>query len=84
MLNILVTNNHLKHYGGSETFTYAFIEELCKRGYNVEYCTLIKGAVSDKIEQDLGVNYLSKKKFDVVFANHVSCIEVLRKKISPL
>jgi hypothetical protein len=80
-LNILVTNNHLETYGGSETFTYAFIEELVKKGHNVEYFTFEKGLTSNKIENNLGVYFLSKYKYDVVFANHNSCVELVRRKL---
>ena len=82
-MNILVTNNHLKTYGGSETFTYALIEELCRLGHHLEYFTFEKGLTSDKIEQNLNVHFFSKKKYDLVLANHNSCITFLRKKISP-
>lgn len=82
-MTILVTNNYLKSYGGSETFTFALIEALCKLGHTVEYFTFEKGLTSQKIEDELHVNFLSKTKYDVVFANHKSCVEYLRKKIHP-
>jgi hypothetical protein len=80
-LQILVTNNHLETYGGSETFTYAFIEGLIGKGHNVEYFTFEKGLTSDKIEKLLKVAFLTKKKFDVVFANHNTCVEFVRREL---
>jgi len=80
-LNILVTNNHLETYGGSETFTYTFIEELVKLGHNVEYFTFNKGLTSEKIENNLKVVFLSKRKYDVVFANHNSCVKFIRRTL---
>ena len=63
-MNILVTNNHLKTYGGSETFTYALIEELCRLGHHLEYFTFEKGLTSNKIEQNLNVHFFSRKKYN--------------------
>jgi hypothetical protein len=83
MLSILVTNNYLETYGGSETFCFSLIEELCKLGHSVEYFTFEKGLTSQKIETELNVNYFSNKRYDIVFANHNSCIKYLRKKIYP-
>lgn len=83
MLSILVTNNHLKNYGGSETFTYALVEALIKYGHKVEYFTFEKGLTSQKIETNLKVPFFSNKAYDIVFANHNSCISFLRKIIPP-
>ena len=58
---ILVANNYLNNFGGSETFTYTLIEELLKRGFEVEYFTFEKGLFSDKIEKDLAVALCLKK-----------------------
>ncbi|RLJ61482.1 hypothetical protein CLV86_2502 [Lacinutrix venerupis] len=80
-LNILVTNNHLVNVGGSETFTYALIDGLKKKGHNVEYFTFEKGLVSTKIENELKVPFLSKKEYDIVFANHNTTISYLKKSI---
>ncbi|MDN3605673.1 glycosyltransferase [Kaistella yonginensis] len=78
-LNILVANNYLEMIGGSEVFTYALIEELVKKGHDVEYFTFHKGFVSTKIENDLGVNYKSKNRYDLILANHNTCVEELFK-----
>lgn len=78
--SILVTNNHLKKVGGSETFTYTLIEALLKRGFDVEYFTFFKGEVSKRIERDLGVQFMSKDKYDLILANHNTCVNVLSRK----
>lgn len=79
-INILVANNHLNNIGGSETFTYTLIEELVKRdNINVEYFTFEKGLVSVKIEKELKVNFLSKKKYDLILASHNTCVDRLYK-----
>lgn len=79
--NILVATNHLHMLGGSETFTYTLIEELSKRQhYNVEYFTFNKGIVSSKIENNLNVSFMSKSRYDLILANHNTCVDFLFKK----
>ncbi|AHF14779.1 glycosyltransferase [Niabella soli] len=75
--SILVATNHLKDLGGSETFAYTLIGELKRLGFEVEYFTFYKGLVSDKIENDLGAGFMSKKKYDLILANHNSCVKYL-------
>ena len=79
-ISILVATNHLECVGGTETYTYALLKELSKRNYNVEYFTFRKGFFSDKIEKELGINFMSKKKYDLILTNHVSCVNYLYKK----
>ncbi|GEQ86813.1 hypothetical protein ULMS_23210 [Patiriisocius marinistellae] len=79
--NVLVATNHLNALGGSETFVYTLIEALIKRSnIHVEYFTLHKGIVSKNIEEVLGVSYMTKPKYDVIFANHNTTIPYLHKK----
>jgi len=79
-LNILVANHKLARVGGSETFTYTIIDELNKNpNYNVEYFCFHKGVVAQKIE-DLGVGFMTKKKYDLILANHNTCVNKLYKK----
>ncbi|MEJ6793051.1 MAG: UDP-glycosyltransferase [Lacinutrix sp.] len=77
---VLVANNHLKRVGGSETFTYTLIEALLKKGYEVEYFTFFKGEVSQRIERDLDVQFMSKSKYDLILANHNTCVNYLSKR----
>jgi len=74
--NILVASNHLKSYGGSESYTYTLIKELKKLHYNVEYFTFQKGIISQKIEE-LGVSFKSKTKYDLILTNHNTCVKEL-------
>ncbi|MBO9619415.1 MAG: glycosyltransferase family 4 protein [Niabella sp.] len=74
---ILVATNHLKDPGGSETFSYTLIGELKRLGFDVEYFTFYKGLVSEKIENDLGVAFMSRNKYDLILANHNSCVKYL-------
>lgn len=75
--SILVANNHLERLGGSETFTYALIESLVELGYDVEYFTFSKGIVSNKIEKKLGIRFMTKKNYDLILANHNTCVRYL-------
>lgn len=77
---ILVANNHLEKVGGSETFVYSLIEELNNRGFKVEYFTFFKGEVSQRIESDLGIEFMSRNKYDLILANHKTCVRYLSSK----
>ena len=77
-MNILVTNNHLDTFGGSESYTYTLIQELLNLNFNVEYFTFNTGVTSDLIERNLKAKFMSKNSYDVVFANHINCVEYLR------
>lgn len=75
--SILVATNHLVQGGGSETYTYTIIKELLRRDFEVEYFTFSKGEFSDRMEKGTGVKFLSKKKYDLILANHTTCVEAL-------
>ena len=75
---ILVATSHLNRLGGSVTFTYTLIEELKERSnIDVEYFTFEKGIVSDRIENELGVNFKSRNNYDLILANHNTIVEKL-------
>lgn len=76
-LSILVANHQLNKIGGSETFTYALISAMKKKGMEVDYFTFVKGLVSEKIEQELEVQYMAKKKYDLILASHTTCVKKL-------
>lgn len=78
-MRILVANNQLSALGGSETFTYTLIKELSRRGFFVEYFTFNFGLVSDKIEKELKVFFMTKSKYDLILANHNTCVDKLYK-----
>ncbi|MFD2892892.1 glycosyltransferase [Flavobacterium chuncheonense] len=78
--SVLVANNHLDYFGGSETFTFALIEGLLAKGFDVEYFTFVKGNFSKLIEQKLNVGFMSKDSYDLVLANHNTCVRFLKDK----
>ncbi|HHX79070.1 MAG TPA: glycosyltransferase family 4 protein [Acholeplasmataceae bacterium] len=78
-MNILVATNHLQTTGGTESYTYALIVELIKKGHHVEYFTFEKGEVSDIIE-NLGVKFRKKIFYDLILANHYNVVDHLHKR----
>lgn len=77
-ITILVANHHLARTGGTENYTFALASALSRAGYSVEYFTFVKGMISDKLEE-LGINYMSKKKYDLILANHYTTVDKLYK-----
>ena len=75
--HILVANHHLDKVGGTESYTYAMAEELVKRGYHVEYFTFFRGEVSHRLEKDFSIRFMSGKKYDLILANHNTCVNYL-------
>jgi len=79
--SILVATHSLSTLGGTETYTYTLIEELKKRlKFNIEYFTFQKGLISERIENDLDVTFMSKNKYDFILANHNTCIDHLYER----
>lgn len=79
-MRILVANHKLSTISGTETFTYTLIEELKNRNFDVEYFTFHKGITSNKIENVLKVRFMSKSKYDLILANHNTCVKELYTK----
>ncbi len=78
---ILVATNHLAGVGGSEMYTYDLIKALNVRpNVEVEYFTFDKGVISDKIEEELHIPFMKKKRYDLIFANHNSSVKELFSK----
>jgi len=76
-MKILISNNHLDTIGGSETFTFALIAEIKRRGHEVEYFTFRRGIVSELIEKELNVKYMASNRYDLILANHNSTVAAL-------
>lgn len=75
---ILIGTHHLDHIGGSEAYTFDLIKALKNmEGIEVEYFTFDKGAVSQKIEEELQVSFMSQKRYDLVIANHNTTVKEL-------
>ena len=78
--HILVANHHLDKVGGTESYTYAMVEELVKRGYQVEYFTFFRGEVSQRLEGDFSIGFMSRRKYDLILVNHNTCVNYLFDK----
>jgi hypothetical protein len=76
-MNILVANHWLEKLGGSETFTYTLTGELVRQGHNVDLFTFRHGMVSERIRKDFGVGENLRNKYDLILANHYTCVEKL-------
>ena len=68
-MNILVANNHLRNYGGSETFTFTLVKEL-RKNHNVDVFTLLAGDYLESVEP--------KDEYDLLLINHNSCLDALK------
>lgn len=78
-MKILFANNQLENIGGTESYIFTLLQEFKKRNYDVEYFTFKKGLTANKIEK-LGVPFMSKEKYDLIIANHNTCVEKLYDK----
>lgn len=78
--NILVANHHLHKPGGTETYTYSIIEELVGRGHQVEYFTFCRGEIAGRIEDNFGVSYMRRRRYDLILASHNTCVDYLFNK----
>lgn len=79
-MKILIGQNHLDTIGGSETYVYSLINELHKRGHNVELaCGSNRfGIMSKKIYNEFNIIPNSySKKHDVCFINHTTTVKKL-------
>lgn len=75
---ILVANANLVGVGGSELYTFDLIKALTKIEHiETEYFTFHKGGISDRIERELGVRFMSKNKYDLILATHVTSVKEL-------
>ncbi len=74
-MKILVANHWLEKLGGSETFTYTLAGELVRQGHQVDLFTNRPGMISEKIYNDFGIGMDLKKKYDLILANHHTCVD---------
>jgi len=74
MLKILVANNHLDNYGGSETWTYAIVQELKRLGHMVEVYSKSRGKMSIR----LNMTSTPRRYYDLILINHNTCLRDLR------
>lgn len=78
---VLVGIHQLDHVGGAELYTYDLIHELTKHEHvEVEFFAHNQGRLSKKLEDELGVSFMSQDQYDLVIATHNSTVESLHEK----
>jgi glycosyltransferase involved in cell wall biosynthesis len=80
-MKVLITNNHLQHFGGTETWVVAVAEECKRRGFNVDIFSFYTSDVFKKeiFDRFNVFNTLEgmRKKYDLILVNHNTCLEFL-------
>ena len=78
-MKILLTNNHLNTFGGSENWTFTVYSTLKKMGHSVDVFAIDVGGVGT---QRFGSVYttIPDVTYDLVIANHNTCVEVVLQK----
>lgn len=82
-MRVLVGNNRLRRPGGSETFTYALVNELVRKGHDVTCVTTCSEGMTGKEIAKLGVPVIYerqvKDKFDIALLSHTTSIALARR-----
>jgi hypothetical protein len=82
-MRILLTNNHLNTFGGTETWTYTMYKALISLGHEVVVFTLQYGLGLSKKMTNVKMNSkaISGDSFDLCIVNHNSCLKVVRDAV---
>ena len=74
-LKILLTNNHLEYFLGSELWLFTMARELQKRGHEVSIFTYLKGIMLDAFSYN-GMKVIDEieDKYDIAIMNHNSTL----------
>ncbi len=75
-MRILLTNNSLSSYTGTETWTYAMAKELSKE-HDVTILTLGVGVMADKVSEICPVVTRYSGEYDFAIVNHSTMLELL-------
>ena len=76
-MRIILTNNHLAQFGGTESWTLTMTRELIRQGHDVGVFTHHKGVVSNLLKDHLD-DY--PQDYDLALINHNSCRHIKAKK----
>jgi hypothetical protein len=83
-MRVLLTNNHLNTFGGSETWVLTVYNLLKQMNHKVDVFTLFSGGGASDYIDDLYLE-VPKKEYDIALVNHASCmLEVEKAKQSGL
>lgn len=81
-MRILVANNTLDVIGGSETYAYALVSELVKKGHDVEAMSASTiGNVGNRLKNKgiLVTTSPRKREYDLVLASHTSSVAKIQR-----
>ena len=79
--SVLIGTYYLNHVGGSQLYTCDLIKTLNVRDdVDVEFFAIELGELSAYVEDELGVSFMSKDKYDLVLAGHNVTVEMLYGK----
>lgn len=76
-MKILITNNHLMNYEGSETWVISMFYELSRLGHKVDVFTFNLGESGNSIGAKTKINASS---YDLILVNHNTCLKYLLEK----
>ena len=79
--SVLIGTYYLNHVGGSQLYTCDLIKALNVRDdIDVEFFAIERGELSAYAEDELGVPFMSKDRYDLVLAGHNVTVEMLNGK----
>jgi O-antigen biosynthesis protein len=80
-MRILLTNNHLQQFGGTETWVLTMARELVRQGHEVGIYTHHKGVITDLLAPICTIDD-NPQDYDIALINHNTCTNVgAHKKI---
>lgn len=80
-MKVLLTNNHLIQFGGTEQWVLTMARELKRRGHTVGIYTHHRGVVSDILKNFCKLERRwSMDMYDLALINHSTCIDVKAKR----
>ena len=79
--SVLVGVYYLNHVGGAQLYTCDLIKQLKARNdIEVEFFAIELGELSTYVQDELGVPFMSKEKYDLILATHNVTVKMLYKK----
>ncbi len=78
---ILVSVYSMDHVGGSELYTFDLLKELRRRGgLEIEFFTIHQGWLSERVQDELAIPWMSRDRYDLILASHNATVDVIHDK----
>jgi Glycosyltransferase len=78
---VLVGIYQLDHVGGAELYTLDLLKALHSRGdVEVEFFAINKGRLSEHVENELGIPFMSSDQYDVILATHNATVDAIHDR----